>query len=265
MPTTFKIPISPAADAPTSDGAAVDLYWLPLGAGGRSVRFNGLVFEAIAARLQHRTRSDLYHSALEVRVGSDRYVIEMAPVWNDHASDRGVVSESAVASRRLGWLRLFRYEIRRWRDGRIPDVAEAVGSPQRLTEDAAVAQRVLDLVPSVPTLVWGRDELHTGDMWNSNSVIAWLLVEAGIDLALVDLPAGGSAPGWTAGIAATRPAAVSARAAEGPAVRAMYAVMPGRSATSRRSPRPGRGVDRTGRGRSAPWRAAECRASIRRA
>jgi hypothetical protein len=29
--------------------SAIDLYWLPLGAGGHSVRLNGLVFEAIAA------------------------------------------------------------------------------------------------------------------------------------------------------------------------------------------------------------------------
>ena len=43
------------------------------------------------------------------------------------------------------------------------------------------------------------------------------------------------------------------------------AVMPGRSAASRRSPRLGRGADRRGRGRLAPWRAAGCRASIRRA
>src|SRR4051794_17653185 len=213
MTTAFEISMSPAVDAPPSDGAAVDLYWLPLGAGGRSVRCNGLVFEAIAARLQHRTRCDLYHSALEVRVGSHRYVIEMAPVWNEHASDRGVVSEGAVASRRLGRLRLFRYEIRRWHDGRIPDIAAAVASPQRLTDDAATAQRVLDLVPSVPTLVWGRDELHSGDLWNSNSVIAWLLVHADIDPGLVELPAGGRAPGWTAGFTGTRPGPVSLRPA----------------------------------------------------
>ena len=37
-------------------GAGIDLYWLPLGVGGHSVRLNGLVFEAIAARLQHRDR-----------------------------------------------------------------------------------------------------------------------------------------------------------------------------------------------------------------
>lgn len=30
--------------------AAVDLYWLPLGAGGHSVRINGLVFEAVVSR-----------------------------------------------------------------------------------------------------------------------------------------------------------------------------------------------------------------------
>src|SRR4051794_7404182 len=220
MTTASEIPMSPAAvEAPPSDGAAVDLYWLPLGAGGRSVRFHRPVLGATPARLQHRTRCDLYPSALEVRVGSDRYVIEMAPVWNEHASDRGAIGEGAVASRRLGRFRLFRYEIRRWHDGHIPDIAEAVASPQRLTEDAAAAQRVLDLVPSVPALVWGRDELHSGDMWNSNSVIAWLVVQAGIDPGLVDVPAGGRAPGWTAGIAATRSAAVPARAAKRSPVR----------------------------------------------
>ena len=30
----------------------VDLYWLPLGAGGHCVRVNGLVYEAVAARRQ---------------------------------------------------------------------------------------------------------------------------------------------------------------------------------------------------------------------
>jgi hypothetical protein len=39
--------------------SAIDLYWLPLSAGGLSVRLNGLVFEALAARLQHRDRADL--------------------------------------------------------------------------------------------------------------------------------------------------------------------------------------------------------------
>jgi hypothetical protein len=30
-------------------GARVDLYWLPLGAGGRFVRLNGKAYEALAA------------------------------------------------------------------------------------------------------------------------------------------------------------------------------------------------------------------------
>ncbi len=33
--------------------AGIDLYWLPLGAGGHSVRLNGRVFEAVVSRLEH--------------------------------------------------------------------------------------------------------------------------------------------------------------------------------------------------------------------
>ena len=60
--------------------AGIDLYWLPLGAGGHSVRLNGRVFEAVVSRLEHRPACDLYHSALEVRVPEGRFVIEQAPV-----------------------------------------------------------------------------------------------------------------------------------------------------------------------------------------
>ena len=66
----------------TEIAAGVDLYWIPLGAGHHSVRFNGVIFEAIAARLQHRRRDDLYHAALQVRVGADLYSIEMTPIPN---------------------------------------------------------------------------------------------------------------------------------------------------------------------------------------
>jgi hypothetical protein len=58
---------------------SVDLYWLPLGAGGHSVRYNGKIFEAVAARLAHRSRQDLYHAALEVSVSEARFIIEQAP------------------------------------------------------------------------------------------------------------------------------------------------------------------------------------------
>ena len=76
----------------------VDLYWLPLGAGGHSVRLNGLVFEAVVARLERRTACDLYHSALVVTVPSGRFVIEQAPVRDNDGAERGVVVEGSVGS-----------------------------------------------------------------------------------------------------------------------------------------------------------------------
>jgi hypothetical protein len=180
--------------------ASVDLYWLPLGAGGHSVRLNGRVFEAVAALLQRRAPCDLYHSALEVRVPAGRFVIEQTPIPDRNGAERGVVAEGAVGSRWAGRLRIFRYEVRRWRGGIIPDIAEAVESPQRLTDDPGVAQRVLDLAPHVPPAVWGRDELAAGEMWNSNSIIAWLVASGGLPAESICPPAGGRAPGWHAGI-----------------------------------------------------------------
>jgi hypothetical protein len=184
--------------------SSVDLYWLPLGAGGHFVRLNGRAYEALAARLARRARCDLYHSALEVRVPEGRFVIEMTPVRPSDGADRGVVAQGPVGSRPLGRLRLFRYEVRRWRDGAIPDVAEAVDSPRRLSGDPGRARGLLELVPRVPTPVWGRDELRTGDMWNSNSLVSWLIVRGGIDLAAASPPLGGRAPGWDAGLAVAR-------------------------------------------------------------
>ena len=37
-------------------------------------------------------------------------------------------------------------------------------------------------------------------MWNSNSLISWLLVGAGVDTEQIQPPAGGRAPGWDAGL-----------------------------------------------------------------
>ena len=182
--------------------AYVDLYWLPLGAGGHSVRLNGKVYEAIAARLARRAPRDLYHSALVVRIADATYAIEQGPVLPRSDEDRGVVAVGPVGARWAGRLAVFRYEIRIWREGRIPDVAEAVDSPRRLTSDDRVARRLLRAVPGVPTPVWGRDELGTGEMWNSNSVIAWVLARSGIEASSVGPPPGGRAPGWKAGVEA---------------------------------------------------------------
>jgi hypothetical protein len=191
--------------------SGVDLYWLPLGAGGHSVRLNGQIFEFLAARLQRRPPCDLYHSALVVRVPEGRFVIESAPVLRGDGEERGVVAGGPVGTYPAGRLRIFRYELRRWAGGVIPDIGEAVESPRRLTKEPELARRVLDLVPSVPTPVWGRDELGAGEMWNSNSAVAWLIARCGLDAESISPPTGGRAPGWRAGVVVARRASVAAR------------------------------------------------------
>ena len=193
-----------APDGRTRDGprggVAVDLYWLPLGAGGRFVRLNGRAYEALMAAIERRPACDLYHSALQVEVPEARFVIEQAPVADLSGVQRGVVAAGAVGSRWAGRFRIFRYEIRLWRNGHIPDVIEAVESPRHLASDEHRARRILDVVAQVPTPVWGRDELGTGEMWNSNSVIAWVLARSGIHAESIRPPSGGRAPGWQAGL-----------------------------------------------------------------
>ena len=193
-----------AGEGTTLPLVAVDLYWLPLGAGGHSVRLNGKVFEAVVSLLERRRPLDIYHSALVVHLPEGRYTIESAPVPDADAQARGVVAGGPVGSRWAGHWRIFRYEIRCWRDGVIPDLGEAVDSPQRLTEDEDRARRLLRLAPQVPTPVWGRNELRAGEMWNSNSIISWLLVRSGLDEASVRMPSSGRAPGWDAGLVVAR-------------------------------------------------------------
>jgi hypothetical protein len=187
-----------------STTAAVDLFWIPLGAGGHSVGFNGRVFEAIQAAREHRQRSDLFHAVLVAELEGDRYTIELAPSPDADEASRGVVATGAVGSRYAGRLRLFRYEVRCWRGGSIADLGEAVGGPRRLTSDPRVARRLVDLVAIVPIPVWGRDELKAGEMWNSNSVIAWLVATAGLATEQLRPPAHGRAPGWDAGLEVAR-------------------------------------------------------------
>ena len=184
--------------------AGVDLYWLPLGAGGHSVRLNGKAYEALVSRLERRPPCDLYHSALVVRSPGRRFVIEQAPAGRRGEEERGVVSEGAVGALWLGRFRLFRYELRCWRGGVIPDIDEAVDSPRRLSDDPEAAERVIDLASSVPRHVWGRDAVNAGEMWNSNSAISWLLTCSGIDASAISPPVGGRAPGWVAGVVVAR-------------------------------------------------------------
>jgi len=181
----------------------VDLLWIPLGAGSAVpvVRCNGRMYEALVARRERRERLDLYHAALEVGVDGARFVVEMTPAWGSGHSAEGVVVSGPVGLRVLGRSRLFRYEVHCRRGGVIPDRDHAVGGPRVLTSDEGVARRVLDLAPTFPTAVWGRDELGAGEMWNSNSLVAWLLASAGLPARDLTPPPNGRAPGWAAGLA----------------------------------------------------------------
>ncbi len=179
--------------------SSVDLYWIPLGAGAHVVRVSGSIFEAIYAAKEHRSRAHLYHSALVVNVPDGRYIIEQTPVPDNKNQDRGVVAEGPVGMRWLGHLRMFRYEVRCWKDGIIPDLSYAVGGAVKATNNIEQAEGIIENIRSIPTLVWGRDENHTGEMWNSNSVISWVLTQSGIDTSSLSPPDGGRAPGWDAG------------------------------------------------------------------
>jgi len=184
----------------------VALLWIPLGAGATVpvVHWNGLAFEALAARRAKRPRQPLFHAALEVGGTDGGYVVEMTPAWGAGHTGEGAVATGPVGLRVLGRSRMFRYEVHCWRDGVIPDRSYAVGGPQQLSDDVAVADRIISVVPRFPARVWGRDELGTGDMWNSNSLVAWLLVMSGISTEGLAPPGGGRAPGWTAGLVVAR-------------------------------------------------------------
>src|SRR5688572_13683355 len=104
---TSDVPLRSAREASTrmhgSHTGAIDLHWIPLGAGGHVVRFNGRVFEAIEAARKHRRRRDLYHAALVVELDGDSYTIEVAPSPDADGAKRGVVATGAVGSRYAGW------------------------------------------------------------------------------------------------------------------------------------------------------------------
>jgi hypothetical protein len=188
---------------PPDAAPGIYLLWIPLGAGGSGlVRFNGRVYEWLLAHRQRRRPQPIYHTALVVRTATGDHVVET--MWPSPSGDpvtRGVVVQAPVFGGWLGRFRVFRYEVRSWHDGVLPDADQAVGGPQLV---AAEAERLLGLVGSVPPLIWGRDQRRVGEMWNSNSVISWLLVNCGLDLTGVVAPAGGRAPGWNAGIRIAR-------------------------------------------------------------
>ncbi|SDZ14931.1 hypothetical protein [Herbiconiux ginsengi] len=183
--------------------ASANLTWLPVGAGGHVVVHTSRWWELYRARREHRAPCPLFHAALDVVAGERRHLVEMAPAWNVPAGERGVVATGAVGLRLLGRSRFFRYEVRCWADGILPDRRFAVGEVVRFPLRPSAAEALIERVADVPTPVWGRAAFGS-DMWNSNSLISWLLQTSGIDAAAVVPPRGGRAPGWDAGIAAAR-------------------------------------------------------------
>lgn len=201
-----RLTVSSGITFPAPGGpVGIYLYWLPLGAGGVGfVRLNGRLYEAIKARVEGRSRLDIYHTALLIQLAEARYVVENAwPSPDADIASRGVVLEGPVFSNRLGRYRPFRYEVRSWRNGVIEDADDAV-EIDLVDENPARGQRIIHLASRVPAMRWGRDDLQAGEMWNSNSVISYLLTRSGVDVESILAPPGGRAPGWEAGIYAAR-------------------------------------------------------------
>ncbi len=184
----------------TTGPDSLELYWIPLGADTTVVRLSGRLYETITATVGRRPHCDLYHAALIARAGGVETTVEVAPVPDDDGRERrGVVGDGPVGSSLLGRWRVFRYEVRRWSGGSIPDLRHAIDSPRVLSTDPAEIATALDQLERVPTPVWGRDELGLGEMWNSNSVVAWTLASNGLLPSDLAPPTGGRAPGWDAG------------------------------------------------------------------
>ncbi|MBN8883178.1 MAG: hypothetical protein J0H73_12805, partial [Salana multivorans] len=102
-----------------------------------------------------------------------------------------------------------------WPNGTIPDLRWAEGGSTTLTTSAAVARALVERVRDVPDLVWGRTVDATGDMWNSNSLVSWLMSTTGLDPTGVRPPDGGRAPGWRAGSAIAAAATSATRTVAG--------------------------------------------------
>ena len=126
-------------------------------------------------------------------------MIEQTPVRDLSGEQRGVVAEGAVGARWAGRFRIFRYEIRVWRGGHIPDVAEAVDSPRRLTSEASrparARSRSRGADPGLGSrrVRHGRDvELELRDRVGDRAQRHRRRVDPAA--------AGGRAPGWQAGV-----------------------------------------------------------------
>ncbi|OCI32870.1 hypothetical protein OERS_04620 [Oerskovia enterophila] len=196
----FRLP-TPRADMTEVDSEgrnSVSLIWLPVGAGGHVVKHTSAWWERACAFVERRRPATLFHAALELCVDGVPYVVEMAPAWAVTSGERGVVATGPVGARWLGRSRYFRYEVRCWAHGVIPDREFAWTSSVVVTVDKAAVARVLCTVSDVAPLTWGRRATGASEMWNSNSLVSWVLARSGLSTSHL-LPPGGRAPGWRAG------------------------------------------------------------------
>lgn len=177
---------------------AIDLYWLPVGAGTHFQRASLLLYESILAAVQRRPRAVLCHSALKIEADGRPYTLELMPV--PAHEEFAPLLTGPVGSSIAGRLRLFRYQLCLKESARLPDESWSIDSPLRLTTDPRTVGALFAVAPSTPAHVWGRRVPGTSEMWASNSTISWLLASVGIPASEIGLPPGTRAPGWNAGL-----------------------------------------------------------------
>lgn len=199
----MAVPLTGRDTGGVSAAAAIELYWIPVGAGtSRFQRASLRLWEAIEAARSRRPRAVLVHAALKLHPGGETSTLELMPAFVARTAPALVTGPVGLGP--AGRLRLFRYELRHIPAARLPDEQWAFGPPIPLGEGPGDAARVLALAPEVPAYTWGRRARGTSEMWTSDSVVSWLLCGAGIPLAGAGPPPGARAPGWRAGIEIAR-------------------------------------------------------------
>lgn len=183
---------------------SVELLWLPVGAETSRFQQASLrLWEAFEAARARRPRVALVHSALRVRTcDGTAYAIELTPAFQPTSVPPRATGP--VGLRMLGRFQLFRWALQCTPGGAFPDEQWATGEPDVLATDCDTADSLLQLTSTIPRYTWGRRRPGTGEMWTSDSVVAWLLVRASIDVAGVGPPPGTRAPGWDAGLLVAR-------------------------------------------------------------
>ena len=187
---------------PPQVDAAIDLYWLPLGAGGHSVRVNGKNLRS-GRRVARPSRS-----------------LRPLPLRPPGVRARGTIRDRAGTG--VGRRRPRRHYQGRRRNTRGPTFPALPLRDPALARRGHPGRRRGGREPSPPerrsrlrasaaragaagaNARIGIDELGAGEMWNSNSTISWLLARTGLDVEAIQPPARGRAPGWQAGIVIAR-------------------------------------------------------------